>query len=75
MGKRGPKPKFTDVARHNEDYQYFDLAGKGNVIANGTYQIKGKRIRKYRYCECGRVFCDRTNTFFMACEKKNQSYC
>lgn len=70
MGKRGPKPKFTDVACPNEDCEYYGLTGKGNVIANGTYQIKGKRIRKYLCRECGRVFCDRTNTFFYDMRKE-----
>jgi transposase-like protein len=64
MGKRGPKPKFNDVACPNEDCEYYGLTGKGNVVGNGTYQIKGKRIRKYFCRKCGRVFCDRTNTFF-----------
>ena len=64
MGKRGPKLKFNDVACPNEDCKYHDFTGKGNVVGNGTYQIKGKRIRKYLCRECGRVFCDRTNTFF-----------
>ena len=70
MEKRGPKPKFTDVACPNEKCQNFDLAGKGNVIANGTYQIKGKRIRKYLCRKCDRVFCDRTNTFFYDMRKE-----
>jgi transposase-like protein len=70
MGKRGPKPKFTNVACPNEDCEYYDLTGKGNVIANGTYQIKGKRIRKYICRECGRVFCDRTNTFYYDMRKE-----
>lgn len=70
MEKRGPKPKFTNVACPNEDCEYYTLTGKGNVIANGTYQIKGKRIRKYICRECGRVFCDRTNTFYYDMRKE-----
>jgi len=64
MGKRGAKPKFTDISCPNEDCNLYGVPGKGNIISNGTYQIKNKRIRKYICRECGRVFSDRTNTFF-----------
>jgi len=64
MGKRGAKPKFTDVFCPNEDCKFCGISGKGNIIGNGTYQIKNKRVRKYICRECGRVFNDRTNTFF-----------
>ena len=64
MGKRGAKPKFTDVSFPNPDCKFYGLSGKGNIIGNGTYQIKNKRVRKYICRECGRVFNDRTNTFF-----------
>ena len=64
MGKRGAKPKFFDAFCPNQDCKFYGIAGKGNVVGNGTYQIKNKRIRKYICCECGRVFNDRTNTFF-----------
>ena len=64
MGKRGAKPKFTDAFCPNQDCKFYGISGKGNVVGNGTYQIKNKRIRKYICRECGRVFNDRTNTFF-----------
>jgi transposase-like protein len=64
MGKRGAKPKFTDAFCPNKDCKFYGIAGKGNVVGNGTYQIKNKRIRKYICRECGRVFNDRTSTFF-----------
>jgi len=64
MGKRGAKPKFTDASCPNQDCKFHGISGKGNVVGNGTYQIKNKRIRKYICRECGRVFNDRTNTFF-----------
>jgi hypothetical protein len=31
MGKRGPKPRFLDVACPNEKCSLFGVAGKGNV--------------------------------------------
>jgi len=64
MGKRGAEPKFTDVFCPNQDCKLYCISGKGNIIGNGTYQIKNKRVRKYICRECGRVFNDRTNTFF-----------
>jgi len=64
MGKRGPKPKFTDVACPNESCRDHLVIGKGNVVGNGTYQIEGKRIRRYFCHSCGGAFCDRTNTAF-----------
>jgi hypothetical protein len=64
MGKRGAKPKFTDVFCPNKECKFYGISGKGNIIGNGTYQIKNKRVRKYICRECGRVFNDRTDTFF-----------
>jgi transposase-like protein len=64
MGKRGPKPKFTDVACPNEQCSQFGIAGEGNVIVYGTYQINSGKIRKYICHTCGTRFCDRTNTAF-----------
>lgn len=64
MGKRGSKPKFTDVSCPDKDCKLYGLTGKENIVGNGTYQIKNKRVRKYICRECGRVFNDRTGTFF-----------
>jgi transposase-like protein len=64
MGKRGPKPRFIDVACPNEQCSLFGISGKGNVTGNGTYMTNSRRIRKYICHSCGRVFCDRTNTAF-----------
>ncbi len=64
MGKRGAKPKFTDVSCPNPDCKLYGVTGKENIIGNGTYQIKNKRVRKYICRKCGRVFNDRTGTFF-----------
>ena len=64
MGKRGPKPKVTDVGCPNEFCTDHLIIGKGNVVGNGSYQLDGKRIRRYLCRSCGRAFCDRTNTFY-----------
>jgi transposase-like protein len=64
MGKRGPKPEFTDVSCPNKNCKLHGISGKENIIGNGTYQIKNKRVHKYICRECGRVFNDRTDTFF-----------
>ncbi len=64
MGKRGPKPKFTDICCPNKECKFYRIFGKGNITGNGTYQIKYRKVRKYICHECGRVFNDRTDTFF-----------
>ena len=64
MGKRGPKPKFLDVACPNEKCEQYGRTGQGNIIGNGTYATKSGRVRKYICRTCGRVFCDRSNTMF-----------
>jgi len=64
MGKRGPKPKFTDVACPNKSCKSHLVIGQGNVVGNGTYKVGNKAIRRYLCRSCGRGFCGRTNTFF-----------
>jgi transposase-like protein len=64
MGKRGPKPKVTDVGCPNEFCTDHLIIGKGNVVGNGSYQLSGKRIRRYLCRSCGRAFCDHTNTVY-----------
>ena len=64
MGKRGPKPRFLDVACPNEQCNLFGIAGKGNVTVYGTYTISSGKVRKYVCHTCGTRFCDRTNTAF-----------
>jgi transposase-like protein len=58
MGKRGAKPQFIDIFCPNSDCKLYGISGKGNIVGNGTYQIKNKRVRKYICRECGRVFND-----------------
>ena len=70
MGKRGPKQKFTDVVCPNENCKFHGIPEQENIVGNGTYQTKNGRVRKYICRECGRVFCDRTNTFFYDLRKE-----
>jgi len=64
MGKRGPKPRFLDVACPNEKCTLFGVAGKGNVTVYGTYERSSGKGRKFVCHTCKTTFCDRTNTPF-----------
>jgi len=64
MGKRGPKPKFTGIACPNNHCTYYGMVNAGNIVGNGTYQTKSRRVRKYICRECDAVFSDRNNTVF-----------
>ena len=43
MGKRGPKPKFNDVACLNTKSSCYGVTGKGNVTSNGTFKNQTTR--------------------------------
>jgi hypothetical protein len=47
MGRRGPKPKFNEVACPNAKCADYGIKGKGNVTANGTYKTINGRVRKF----------------------------
>lgn len=64
MGKRGPKPRFLDVACPNDKCTLFGITGKGNVTVYGTYERSSGKGRKFICHICGTTFCDRTNTPF-----------
>ena len=64
MGKRGPKPRFLDVACPNEKCTLFGVTGKGNVTVYGTYERSSGKGRKFICHTCETTFCDRTNTPF-----------
>jgi transposase-like protein len=64
MGKRGPKPQFTNVACPNKDCKLYGLTDQDNVTGNGTYTSRGEKTRRYRCHECGKAFCDHTGTFY-----------
>ena len=46
MGKRGAKPKFTDISCPNQDCKFYGIFGKGNIIGNGIYQRLSKIRRE-----------------------------
>jgi len=60
MGKRGPKPRFLDLACPNDHCNLFGIAGKFNVTVYGTYTINSGKVRKYICHTCGTRFCDIT---------------
>jgi len=64
LGKRGPKPRFLEIACPNEQCNQFGIAGMGNVTCYGTYENDSGKARKYICHTCGTRFCDRTNTAF-----------
>jgi transposase-like protein len=72
MGKRGPKPQFTDVACPNNSCESYGLKGKGNVVGNGTSISRGEKVRKYICRQCGKVFNDHTGTFYYDLRKEER---
>jgi len=64
MGKRGPKPRFIDVACPNKNCKLYGLTNQGNVVGNGTYISRGEKTRRYLCRHCGKVFNDHTDTFY-----------
>ena len=64
MGKRGPKPQFTDVACPNHSCKSYGLTGEGNIVGNGISVSRGEKVRKYICRHCGKVFNDHTGTFY-----------
>jgi len=70
MGKRGPKPQFTDVACPNKDCEFYGLTDHGNIVGNGTSISRGEKTRKYICRHCGKVFNDHTGTFYYDLRKK-----
>jgi transposase-like protein len=72
MGKRGPKPQFTDVACPNDSCEFYGLKGKDNVVGNGTSVSRGEKVRKYICRNCGKVFNDHTGTFYYDLRKEER---
>jgi len=70
MGKRGPKPQFTDVACPNHSCKSYGLTGEGNIVGNGTSVSRGEKVRKYICRHCGKVFNDHTCTFYYDLRKE-----
>ena len=72
MGKRGPKPQFSDVACPNKSCKSYGLTGQGNIVGNGTSVSRGEKVRKYICRHCGKVFNDSTGTFYYDLRKDEQ---
>jgi transposase-like protein len=64
MGKRGKAPEFVEVFCPNPKCPLSGQTGRGNIVGNGTYECQSGRVRKFICRRCGRVFNDRTGTFF-----------
>jgi transposase-like protein len=64
MGKRGKAPGFSEVCCLNEECELYGRVGKANIVSNGTYETQSGRVRKFICRNCGKVFNERTGTFF-----------
>lgn len=64
MGSRGPKPSSVNVACPNKNCTDHGKTGKGNIVANGTYQARGGRVYKYICRTCSKSFTSASNTIF-----------
>jgi transposase-like protein len=63
--KRGPKPRFLDIACPNPECKLFALTGHENVISNGTYRTRSTGKARLFLCRtCGKAFSSRTGTAF-----------
>jgi len=63
--KRGPKPKFLDVACPNPRCKRSGKTGLGNVVSNGTYRTRSTGKARLFLCRaCGKAFSSRTGTAF-----------
>src|SRR5512135_2047155 len=63
--KRGPKPKYLDIACPNPKCRQHDKKGLGNVVSNGTYRTRSTGKARLFLCRtCGKAFSSRTGTAF-----------
>lgn len=60
MAKRGPKPKFVDVACPNKQCR----TRPPKVVANGRYKTRDGLVRQFLCRSCGKGFTERQGTFF-----------
>jgi hypothetical protein len=66
MGKRRAKPKFTDVACHNESCRDHLVIGKGSVVGNGTYQLEANILEDTSVAVAEEPFVTAQTLFIMA---------
>jgi transposase-like protein len=63
--KRGPKPKYLDIACPNPKCKHFGKKGLGNVVSNGTYRTRSTGKARLFLCRtCGKAFSSRAGTAF-----------
>jgi len=63
--RRGPKPRFLDVACPNTRCKQRGKTGAGNVVGNGTYHTRSSGKARLFLCRrCGKAFSSRTGTAF-----------
>jgi transposase-like protein len=63
--RRGPKPKYLDVACPNPKCKHHDKKGLGNVVSNGTYRTRSTGKARLFLCRtCRKAFSSRNGTAF-----------
>jgi transposase-like protein len=63
--RRGPKPKYLDVACPNPKCKRYGQKGFGNVVSNGTYRTRSTGKARLFLCRtCGKAFSSRSGTTF-----------
>jgi transposase-like protein len=63
--KRGPKPKYLDIACPNPKCKRHNKKGLGNVVSNGTYRTRSTGKARLFLCRtCGKAFSSRSGTAF-----------
>ena len=63
--RRGPKPKYSDVACPNPKCKDHGKKGLANIVSNGTYRTRSTgRARLFLCRTCGKAFSSRTGTAF-----------
>ncbi|KZX16802.1 hypothetical protein MBCUT_05210 [Methanobrevibacter cuticularis] len=62
MGKRGPKPKFTNVPCPNKRCEDYGKINNENVIGNGTYMTKNGKVHQFHCKTCNKSFTSNSNT-------------
>lgn len=60
----GPKPSVMNVSCPNKSCADYGMTRKGNIVANGTYQARSRRVRKYICRTCSKNFTSASNTIF-----------
>ena len=63
--KRGPRPKYLDIACPNPKCNHHGKKGLGNVVSNGTYRTRSTGKARLFLCRtCDKAFSSRSGTAF-----------